>query len=222
MRLVRALMVTIIVALPTIAQSAAARKPWQWTDAERIAARVNPRAAHERVVRTAASWKLDSSSAETSASAKEPFDDIDGRYTPELFLPYELFETMMHMELADDPVTREASQAAVEAERKAAGLPDDFWTRLEPLCSAYLADWNGISDLLKPGFDPADSRFLSQIKALEKARCRDRAMALDAARHELGEPLEIFLYTAMTKGHFITVLSQPDAKQMHFQNGGCR
>ncbi|HKO54863.1 MAG TPA: hypothetical protein VJ276_03230 [Thermoanaerobaculia bacterium] len=201
---------------------AATEKPaWQWTDQERIAARVDRAHAQARV--QAARSAGDVQAASTMATdGKQVTDVIDGKRNPELFLPTELFEAAINLGLIIPDDWREtwANGAA------AAGLPADFWERLPVVAEPFVNDLRRRQDLFELARD-ADAgervKYDRQLAALAATLCRDRAMSLAAARKEFGEPLDRFLYLTVAAGKSITWFDEDqDRAYLEQHSRGCR
>jgi hypothetical protein len=213
--------------IPISAQSP--KPPWRWTLDERLAVINDPAAAATRL-RNAVQRGQVSSLAKTASTANPaPSDQVDfisGREHPELVLPSELFDHMMTMAFADDPEVRSIFREAKIPALTGSGLPADFWNRMEAISVAYLSDVRQIRDLHKRGVSDAavKSRIAIQTHALENLKCRDRAAAIAAARHDLGEKFDQFLYEGIAPNMSIAIarLGRISEAREHEIEGGCR
>src|SRR5437016_102856 len=99
------------------------KAPWQWSDEERIAARVDAGLAVKRVQDANASPQ-EASSHRVVATARNLrlTDVIEGRKHPELFLPTELFEVVVREGLIWGDTWTEFYARQLSK----AGLPPDF------------------------------------------------------------------------------------------------
>ncbi len=200
------------------------RLPWEWTDSERIASLTDPAAAAARVRLDRASdgssirYQVGGSSGDNTAA--EPHDVISGSRDPHLFFAFELFEHAVKLAYADDPRTRVAYREALEEERKALGLPDDLWARLEVMTAAYRADRReerriGLSNLADVGKHAA-------LNANYALLCRDRRAALKEAEKAFGRTFIRFLYTAVAPTLKRTILRRVTAEELQaLVNGEC-
>src|SRR5207244_11207926 len=118
---------------------APAKPPWRWTLDERLAARVDPRAAAERV-RSARGARISASSGTPSKENEMPADQIDfigGREHPELFMPWELFDRMMRGAYADNPEVRSDFREASTKSPGGGAVPFAEWNRLDAISLPY-------------------------------------------------------------------------------------
>lgn len=211
---------------PASAQSP--KPPWRWTLDERLAGRDDVVAAAARL-RDARMGEV-SSLSKSASTSKQPtldqFDFISGRTHPELLVPWELFDHMMEMAYADDPEVRSIFREAKRSSLASSGLPADFWDKLEAVSVAYLSDRRQTRDLHKRLVsDPAvKNRIRIQTASLENLKCRDRAMAIAAARQEFGEKFDRFLYEGIAPNMTIAVgrLGRISQTREHEIDGGCK
>ncbi|HEX9944271.1 MAG TPA: hypothetical protein VGG03_19850 [Thermoanaerobaculia bacterium] len=211
------------------------RKPaWKWTIDERLAARFNPeaiaaRAAEQRDAEREARKKFrsgQSARAEEGAQGTEPepvTDMIDGRKTPELFLPGELFDLLLNHVFPPEKgrADLQTSRSFFEERAAALGIGRDLWDRLEDAAAPYLR-------LLHE-----DRRHrIAEANASKGEEdgiriCRARAQALEAAEAEFGEETFLrLLYKAVAPHTRKASLLPPDyqrhAEKLRFEEGGCR
>ena len=209
---------------PSIAQ--APKPAWRWTLDERLAARHDPAAAHERLRAREQVSSMAKRGATANLTLPDQVDFISGKEHPELLLPWELFDNMMRMAYADDPEVRSIFREAKSSSLTASGLPPDFWIRLEAISVAYLSDSTQLRDLHKRrvGNAAVHRRIAVQSAGLENLKCRDRADAIAAARHEFGEKFDQFLYTGVAPSMFISIARLGQASQAREREieGGCR
>lgn len=81
----------VIATVPLIAQQTS--QPWRMTLEERIALRTDPQLARERVRRAMGAQKSIAPAA--TPRARLAADQFDGKSHPELFLPHEVFRSLM-------------------------------------------------------------------------------------------------------------------------------
>jgi len=195
---------------------------WQFTDEERIALRTNSALAEQRVA-----GKQQSNTARgvhaTSVRPQQLADSLDGAHR-ELFLPFEVFSEFVN--LGFDPRSRDAFRHFSAAEVRNAGLPPDFWERLDALIAFHVADVRAERDLLDSRSKMSGPARERVAKALELKRsdvCRSRAEALAAARKAFGrEHFDRFLYEYVAVNMFQITDRLPTAEQLRQLAGGCR
>lgn len=186
------------------AQAQSSKAAWQWTTEERLAARTDATQASERVRRWRESAVSDSSGRRMATNAAQKgrwVDAIIGREHPELFLPHELFDSLVKRGFVGETV--ETWRLIHSDDLVVAGLPADFWDRLEPLARDFIADLQETQHVLTAHPHPTAAERESANAAAEAIHpklCRDRAAALRAARAAFGPALDQFLYTAVARG----------------------
>jgi len=183
-----------------------------WTLDERLASRCNRVKADERVRGEQATAQMRTQ----SLFAGNPADIISGRSHPELFLPHELFE-----EVVTGAVFDPGFQLVFRTRVKAAGLPLDFWRRLETLSATYVAD---LREQRKRASDKSAAGRAFAIAgraSLELQTCRDRALALRKARATFGSALDTFMYEYVAPGRTDYHDEVSDERVLRSREGGC-
>jgi len=200
------------------------RQVWAWTLEERIAARTDAAAARERV-RGAARGKAAANST-PDPELSPTVDSFDGKGHPELFLPHEVFRTLIAQAFLGSSRGRELFRRGLRPEVQRHGLPADFWERLESLSAVYVADTFAEIDLgdglrERSGADRARA---AQALALKQSdACRSRAAAIDAARKQFGaERFDRFLYEVVAVNMFHVADRLPDPELLRQHARGCR
>lgn len=208
------LAIAFVGALPLLAESPT--QPWEWTDAERIAAMTDDVAAAERLrvyresERLAPTITVDGIASSDSTATL--YDRIDGKRDPHLFFLPDLFDSLVRMANADEFVTRRASRERYEADLKAIGMPADFWENLEIISAVYRADHKEWAHYAFSQLPQEEKR--AGIEVASGRMCRDRRAALREAQERFGPKFNQFLYTAVTRGRFELVLRKPDAEAL--------
>jgi len=184
-----------------------------WTLDERLALRCDPQSAAARV--QGAQGRLQS-------NARIPFfqrsvDIISGRANPELFLPHELFETVV-TGTAFDADWRRVYQPML----KPAGLPRDFWTRLTAISATYIDDLRAQRAAASDRSAGRALALAAKAAAQERRTCRDRALALKAARAEFGPALDRFMYQAVAPNRTDFLDAVSDARLLRAREEGCQ
>jgi hypothetical protein len=179
------------------------RPAWEWSDDERIAARV----------------------AEVSPSGTI---EVDGSVHPERYLPFELFGTLLRQ--VDEPQSQFAAvghqlydqrleQAGVDASR--------FWNLIRASASPYLttlARLRAIDDELQFAAHSERTSLRQLRDQVSKRLCSDRIVALNAVRQSLGSGrLDRILYTVIAPGSAISTVANPhEAERLRYVAGGCK
>lgn len=167
-----------------------ASKPvWQWTIEERLAKRFDPA---EMKARAAAEDRrlqelVDLGMLEAEELSIQTRSAINGRENPELFVPWELFNTLLLRGFPPDGHHQAESRRSIDELAVALGFGADLWQRLGRLASPYLElrrerDRLGIAH--RQGA-PGDQR-LETTLSIENL-CRARVEALIKAKREFGE-----------------------------------
>jgi len=201
-------------AATAVSRAAQAKAPWQWNDEERIAARADAGLAVERV-KAANRSTAESPAHRVVATALNArlTDVIEGRKHPELFLPTELFETVVRDGLIYGDVWTEFYAKQLSK----AGLPQDFWQRLAPVVQPYLDDLRR-EELLRQRGDASALRGAGMYPTV----CRDRFDALVNARKEFGVALDRLMYTYVATMTTTFTDDPPDPDRLKAEARGCR
>lgn len=216
------LVLALLATLPLVAQST--KKPWMFTLEERIALRTNPELARERVrhAKRVQASRTPTASSEVRASA----DDFDGQIHPELFLPHEVFRSLINLAFLGTPRQGQLVREGFMPEVRRLGLPADFWERLQSVSSPYIADsWaeRDIGQSLQKVTGNARVRSKEALALKQTDVCRSRADNLAAARTEFGrERFDRFLYEVIAVNKFGSEDQLPDPKVLRWAEEGCR
>lgn len=189
------------------------KKPWQWTLEERLALRLDPAHIKARALVHAADYpqaKAVRSSDERSNRKPVTAYGIDGRRNPELFLPHELFDTLLRVY---GPDKQSAARRREDYGRALSALgfdEKDFWSRLEAVSSEYIALQNSPRS---PGRDDEAHRI---------DRCRARYSALQSARNTFGG-FDALLYMVVAPGQQYGVSADGDEMaRLRAEAEGCQ
>jgi hypothetical protein len=220
-------------ATPVTTSTAAAQPAkagWQFSDEERFALRTNAGLARQRVAERrqnpTTNVQAAGAKAQPSANAQQWADSFDGKTHPELFLPHEVFRNFVGMAFEGDSRTRDIVRHGMATGIRKAGLPPDFWERLEPMIAFHVADVRSEKDLLASRSKMSGAAKDRVVKRLELKRtdvCRSRSEALAAARNAFGrERFDRFLYDAVAIHMFHVSDRLPTVEQLRRWEGGCR
>ncbi len=211
--------VALAAVLPLLAQSP--KKPWALTVEERIALRTNPSLARERV---SARNPQASGTRATSLDAAAPADYFDGQTHPELFLPTEVFRSLINLAFLGPARSGQSLRRGLMPEVERLALPSDFWDRRRSVSTIYIGDSFGERDLgesLQKENVGGRGRIKEALALKQLDACRSRATALAEARREFGqERFDRFLYEVIAVNKFRSETSLPDPKLLqHFERG---
>ncbi len=214
------------------------RKPaWKWSIEERLAARFDP------VAMAAREAEYEAEQEEFRKRGYDPlFDEwakmtapqpaiehLDGRKAPELFLPGELFSTLLRRGLPPEEERERAglqiSRSQIEQRAAALGFGRDLWDRLEKVAASYLKLlYSEDRRRLRTG----ENDYRKQEDRLRI--CREYTQAVKAARAEFGEETFLrLLYEAVAPDTLRTYILEgwpPDYHQhadllRSSEKGGC-
>jgi len=199
------------------------KSAWEWTNAERIAARANPAMAAERLRKQSTRGLQANTNSMTAVEHPSPHvvDIVDGNRNPELFLPTELFELLTNEVFVEGDSWR----GAYTAQLADAGLPADFWDRLAAADGEYLSDLIRQHRLLlsgKKGGSLGKEVVDKKIAGMSATLCQHRAEALIKARHEFGPALDRFLYEHVASGTAMYFEEPADPERLRASERGCQ
>lgn len=178
------------------------KPPWQWTDEERLDRRFDARCLSARRLEAANEKRPDGSCRSSGIIT----DFVFGTDTPELFLPWELFDTLLRKEILAEPNFAEGQRMIFEQHVRAANLtlPNGFWKKVERSAAEYikvLQDQQMMSTKLDAGSSADRRKLIKDISASQRANCALRAAALDRTRAAFDpDVLERLLYVAVAPG----------------------
>lgn len=225
METLRALILCLL--LPTAAIAGESSQPsakpaWRWSIEERLAARFNPALAKERAALAQPETAEPGDRPKTQGSSTYT---IDGSRNPELFLPSELFESLLDG-FDGDTAFRQASRQRLRDAILAFGFePDAFWAEFGRATENYRSlNARRMAQIERMQTAPAQQRreLQREMDAEGRDLCRTRSDAFAAARRRFGgEEFDRFLYTVVAPG--LSLASDPDTPEhVRFLEGGCR
>lgn len=171
---------TVYAANPSPAD--APKKPWEWTAAERAAARRDPARRLERV-------RASMSSSHTLVGQRAPFDVIDGTRNPELFFPTELFEMLVRSSFVLLPTTypHVIRQRSTDLFKNPAE-----WDEFVVIVRDY-------ANVIKQEASAANAIDSKRVSELQGTKCAVAARALREARKKFGrERVDRMLYETVS------------------------
>jgi hypothetical protein len=178
------------------------KPPWQWTNEERIDRRFDERCLAARRLEAANDKRRDGSCRSSGTIT----DFVFGTDTPELFLPWELFDTLLRKETLAAPNFADGQRLIFEQRVRAANLamPDGFWKKTEGSAADYihaLRDQQMMSTKLDAGSSADRRKRIADISASQRANCALRTAALERARAAFDPgAFDRLLYVAVAPG----------------------
>ena len=179
------------------------QKPaWEWTDEERLDRRSDERCTAARRALAAQTTRADG----WTRTSGNITDFVYGTDTPELFLPWELLDSLLFRAFVANPkfiaVQRPIFEDRMRAHQLA--LPQNFWERVETAGAGYrllLREQRAMASKLD-GASPGERRkLLAEIETSQRANCAARHRALTELRAEFGaQNFDRFLYLVVAHG----------------------
>lgn len=196
--------------------------PWQWSDEERIEHRFDAACVEAR--RAAAG---DKARHDGWCSGSPSADFVFGTDTPELFMPFELFDNLIRFAIESDSkiIAPKRESIVSNAAQRGVVVPDDFWDKTFAASRDYIdadRDRRQLGEKLNaPTTTPADRRAIhTALDENSRKLCSLRAAALQRARSAF-EP-ELFdkvLYTGVAPG--LCSGGDGDARSKRWVTDGC-
>jgi len=197
------------------------KEPWQWTDEERLSHRFDEQCLQARRTQAAQDSRRDG----FCRSSGKVSDFIFGTDTPELFLPWQLFDTLLQRMFVAEPKFVNAQLQIFEQRARAANVPvaEHFWDRVEHASVEYiglLRDQHGMAAKFD-GASAAERRALqTEIARSQRANCAARQAALERVREEFeAHTFDRFLYVAVAPG--LCSSGDSERKMLSWIGRGC-
>jgi len=206
----------VLVLMPMMQAQPAERPAWDWTTEERLAVRTDAEAARARVEKSERRQRR-------AAQATRPVDTITGKDNPELFLPHQVFEELVHLAFMRGARDGEMLREGFSIEAKPLELPADFWDRLRTITTIYQSDLRAFSEANKQAWQTKSERDRQIVAQRYDIMCRSRAEALSEARKAFGrQRFDRFLYGVVVRGMFSTAFSPVNGELLRRAEEGCR
>ncbi len=204
------------------------KRAWEYSDDERLAIRfdatsIRARAAHASA--EASQRKLHATTnAESLPDALLP-NTIDGKRNPELFMPHELFTSLVADLVRGPAERREQVRAKLSAVIRPSMDPDDFWRRFDAAVAPYVAlaeREQSLVQRINAASAAERTALFDELRLVQEPMCAARARSLRAAAIAIGrQPLYRLLYEAVAPQMAITMSPAADAQQVKFIAEGC-
>jgi hypothetical protein len=205
----------------------ASKEAWQWTDDERITARLDPVQIRERAAAHAArSFNRPGVSSSLAVGSGEPVSfRIDGAENPELFLPFELFGDLLRGVDGKLPaIDRDVERAILAPRIRSFGYePDTFWSDFGTVAKRYFEVRDGTQRSTVNHAKPEAAQSPSGPNDAYIALCRERLSVLAAARSHFGrEKFDRFLYQVVAPTLSSSSRFPDEAQGLRYMAGGCQ
>ncbi|HSE63452.1 MAG TPA: hypothetical protein VLG15_07540 [Thermoanaerobaculia bacterium] len=203
--------VAIILSLTTVAAAQTRDLPrecsgwpekpaWEWTLDERIRHRLDADCRQARR-ELAAQDRKERGYLRTSG---DPADFVYGTDTPELFLPSELYATLISNVNAGESRFSEAMRSYYERRASSLDLPGAFWKLVEEAAGDYLSglqEERRLAAVLNGAGTNERLAILAEIADIQKPQCAQRIDALERTRRAFPPgSFDRFLYVAVAPG----------------------
>jgi hypothetical protein len=181
---------------------------WQWTIDERITERFRNDRIAERSALTRAARKN-----HLPAGGAVAMDTLYGRSHAELFLPSEIFRSLLTRTFLISATNRMENRLSIESRAAALGFGQDLWKRLHAVAREALE--MEARQLRRPSVQG------SEVRGADT--CFARYVALEKAKAEFGEERFMrFLFEAVAPDIFSSyTLTTSTADELLYQEGGC-
>lgn len=191
------------------------RPPWKWTDEERIAKRYDPSSMRSRE---------SAFFADTPSAGR---DVVQGAKNPELFLPWELYQSLLMRAFSPLPEASQVFRDVYQERFGGAWFGDDFWQRLERTarpCLDSIETQRALAEEYQTAHPGRRAEIDRQADEFSKKDCRLRVQNLEAARATFGrEAFDRFLYEAVAPSMFsASVDNFVSADHLRYLAGGCQ
>jgi hypothetical protein len=209
------------------------RKPaWKWSVEERLLGRFDPDAMKARAAKKRAEYEeMKKRAPELVADggpSREGVDSITGSETPELFLPWELFNHLLERGFSFEEEPSE-SRRSIDERAAALGFGRDFWPRLENIASPFLQlrrerFTRAMTGSTAPSHSVVETKHGLEMNREDLLFCRTRAEALAAAKAEFGEePFLRLLYEVVAPPIGLSYpVDKESLEQLRFLERGCQ
>jgi hypothetical protein len=202
------------------------KEPWEWTENERIVARLDP-----SFVKANSHPRANTPGGYVAAQgiSTDLVLVIDGSKTPEMFLPSELFTNLLDA-FQSNATFREGARTIYQQRIITFGFKDPhaFWSELEKVIAPHLAlmrDAASLDTRIQEA-NARDRNVLVKNKGdLDVALCRSRFRAMTSARAHFGqETFDRFLYTVVAPNlkKFSAIPGAGAASGYAYVESGCR
>lgn len=210
----RSLLIVFTLVVTSSAAWAAGKEPWELTLEERLERRFDPKVNTQNVP-----------GAMGGVDLKNKVVSVDGERHPELFMPYEIFQHLLHGAYGPVEEMNLMYRERLTPLLQTLGMDESFWIDLEVI-STDLLTVDKKRRALTAGLDALPEHkkqeIIQQVDLLQANYCPDRARVIEDAERFFGkEKLYRLLYEGVAKSMGITSQGATP-EQMKFIAGGCQ
>jgi len=180
----------------------------------------------ERIVRRTSIEPAAGSRVAKSAVTEGFREMVDGKTRPELFLPYELFDSLLEG-LSENETHRTDARRILDPQLRAFGFhPVVFWSTLTAVADRYLKTRAENWRLHQQATVFTTAAGVKTFVPINRADCALRITALNEAREKFGgtDEFDRFLYVAVAPNieHATSGTASDRAAQLRYMAGGCK
>jgi hypothetical protein len=210
------------------------KAPEDWTTEERLAVRFDPgdisrrrKASREDLKKSNADLPEVQAARAVPPEAGNETNNIVGQRNPELFLPTEIFDSLIQHAFLPVPEMRESYRRTFEEGFQSAGFsPEAFWPTLTAIAKDTIQahkEYYEISRKLGKATAAERKALSRRIEEIGAGLCVQRAAELEAARQRFGrKAFDRFLYRTVAPTMFQVMSSDPEwSDHLRQMEGGC-
>ena len=203
---------------------------WQWTLDERLAKRLDSNEIRERAAAHERFLGKDPQRVQVQEAGPAQYI-IEGRRDPALFMPFELFVSLLRGVTPPTngipPDSRDAAREQYRIKIAEVGWQEDeFWKTVEAAAADYLhlqTERLALQLQIRTLPPPERRKLEARVEELSHKQCVARAEAIRTARGKLGpEPFDRFLYDVVASGMALMSSEPDDESRLRFLEGGCQ
>jgi hypothetical protein len=213
------------------------KAPEEWTVEERLAVRFDPgdisrrrQADREQLLKTRAELPEIAAAQASPPDAGDTSNSVVGQRNPELFLPIELFDSLLKgafpPQSLNQQESRDSYHSVMQGALEAAGFnPGSFWRDLEGIAKVPIQadkEFYKLAEMLGHAKPSERATLVKRSEEIAVSMCGPRAAALAAAREHFGKAFERFLYRGVAPTMFQLLSPDPEwENQLRRREEGC-
>ena len=153
---------------------------------------------------------------------------IIGRQNPELFMPFELFSSLIDHAFTGEGIEQQQFRRSLVSPIDDVGLtPDAFWASLDTAAAPYIANIRQEHDLARKlqlaKSDNERAPIRQQLNAVQQPQCSLRTAAIESAATRIGRTnLYRVLYEGIAPRMSVSSMEPDTPARFRYIAGGCR
>lgn len=206
---------------------------WSWTLEERLSRRFDVHDVQARYERAAREGLVNDTSSQKGKVRSNAVSDsavpnvLIGRHNPELFLPFELFTSLISDGFSVGQTRRDQFRGRLAPLIAEFAAPETFWLALEEPLRAFVANQNAEDQALEALNKAADEEerhlIRENLDRIQSSQCELRLEALEAASAAVGQDELYRLLYAGIAPSISTSSREPDLRsRLLFIARGCQ